>query len=120
MYIWQNDAWPHLSWREEALGPLLAEVNRLRGELFGRLAMTGIGQQDASMLDALTHEVADSAQIEGLSLNRDSVRSSLARHLGIEAAGLPHPDHYTDGVVQVLLDATQHYDAPLSAQHPWA
>lgn len=68
------------------------------------------------MLDSLTEEIVHSSEIEGESLNRDSVRSSVARQLGLEHDGLPKTDHYIEGVVQVMLDATQHFREPLTQE----
>lgn len=119
-YIWQKAEWPHLLWRTEELGSLLAEVNRLRGELMGRVTLFGFEEQNFSMLDVLTQEIVHSAKIEGEELKRDSVRSSLAIQLGLPSEGLPTPDHYTEGVVQVMMDAVQHYDAPVDAERLFA
>lgn len=119
-YIWQKAEWPHLSWRTEELGSLLAEVNRLRGELMGRVTLFGFEEQNLSMLDVLTQEIVHSAKIEGEELKRDSVRSSVAIQLGLPSEGLPIPDHYTEGVVQVMMDAVQHYDAPVDAERLFA
>jgi Fic family protein len=68
------------------------------------------------MLDALTADITKSSEIEGEILNVDQVRSSVARHLGIEIEGLPEADRYIDGVVQVMIDATQNYMQPLTAE----
>lgn len=119
-YIWQKAEWPHLLWRTEELGSLLAEVNRLRGELMGRVTLFGFEEQNLSMLDVLTQEIVHSAKIEGEDLKRDSVRSSVAIQLGLPSEGLPVPDHYTEGVVQVLMDAVQHYAAPVDAERLFA
>lgn len=116
MYIWQHDEWPHLTWDEGLLASLLSEVNVLRGKLLGRISMFGLDEQDQTALEALTQELVSSTKIEGEDLNRDSVRSSLARQLGLEYEGLPTPDHYTEGVVQVLLDAVQNCRAPLDSE----
>ncbi len=115
-YIWQQREWPWFRWDEARLIQKLADANRLRGELFGRLSMFGFHEQNASWLDALTQEIVLSSRIEGEELSRDSVRSSVARQLGLEYDGLPKIDHYVEGVVQVMLDATQHYDLPLDAE----
>ena len=115
-YLGQQKEWPKFSWDESRLVQKLAETNRLRGELFGRLSMFGFREQNDSWLDALTQEIVHSSQIEGEELNRDSVRSSVARQLGLEYDGLPKVDHYTEGVVQVMLDATQHYEQSLDAE----
>ncbi len=105
-----------MTWRNEAVSGLLAEVNLLRGKLLGRVSMFGFEEQNISMLESLTQEIVHSAKIEGEDLNRDSVRSSLAMHLGLPYEGLPVADHYTEGVVQVMMDAVTRYDAPVDAE----
>lgn len=116
LYLWQKNEWPNMYWRDDSLCKLLADVNRLRGQLFGRLEMLGMKEQDESMLNVLTQEIVFSSEIEGQILSRDSVRSSVARQLGLEHDGLPKEDHYIEGVVQVMLDATLHYSKPLDAE----
>lgn len=115
-YIWQQEGWPRMLWDNTRFSHVLAEVNMLRGKLLGRVSMLGFEQQNQSVLDSLTQEIVYSAQIEGEVLNRDSVRSSVARQLGLEYEGLPVSDHYTEGVVQVMMDAVQHYDMPLDTE----
>ena len=115
-YIWQQTDWPHMTWNNAIFSSILAEVNMLRGKLLGRVSMFGFEEQNLSMLDSVTQEIVHSAKIEGEDLNRDSVRSSVARQLGLEYEGLPVPDHYTEGVVQVMMDAVQHYSMPLDAE----
>lgn len=115
-YIWQQSDWPHMTWDGTYLFHTLAEVNMLRGKLLGRISMFGFEEQNKSLLDSLTQEIVHSAKIEGEDLNRDSVRSSVARQLGLEHEGLPVPDHYTEGVVQVMMDAVKHYSTPLDAE----
>ena len=68
--------------------------------------MFGFEEQGETVLDSMTMEIVNSAGIEGETLNHDSVRSSVARHLGLEYGGVTTPDHYTDGVVEVMIDAT--------------
>ena len=82
----------------------------------GVISMFGFQEQDDSMLDAMSQEIVHSAKIEGQILDHDSIRSSVARQLGLAYDGLPVPDHYTEGIVQVMIDATQHYDMPLDAE----
>ena len=115
-YIWQLEEWPHTTWKSESLSSILAEVNLLRGKLLGRVAMFGFEEQNHSILESLTQEIVHSAKIEGEELNRDSVRSSVAIQLGLPYEGLPIPDHYTEGVVQVMIDAVQRYNAPVNAE----
>lgn len=115
-YIWQNEEWPGMMWQDYVLSRLLAEVNVLRGQLNGRLMMLGLRQQTESMVEALTQEIVHSSEIEGEQLNRDSVRSSVARQLGLAYDGLPKEDHYIEGVVQVMLDATRNYNKQLTEE----
>ncbi len=115
-YIWQHDEWPRFEIDQSRVSNLLAEVNMLRGQLLGRLVMLGVQEQDDSILDVLTQEIITSSEIEGEILNRDSVRSSVARQLGLESAGLSRTDHYIEGVVQVMLDATNRFSEKLDAE----
>ena len=80
--------------------------------------MEGLGFdiQSRTSLDMITEDVIRSNEIEGILLNADKVRSSVARHLGISTEGLPEPDHYTEGVVQVMIDAVRHYSEELTQQ----
>lgn len=110
MYIWQHGEWPKMTWQEASFCTLLSEVNLLRGQLLGIVSMFGFKEKNEVLLHALTQEIVHSAKIEGQELSRDSVRSSVARQLGLEYIGLPASDHYTEGVVQVMFDATSRYD----------
>ena len=112
-YIWQQEQWPNMTWDNSTISKELAEVNLLRGKLLGRVSMFGFEDQNLSMLESLTQEIVHSAKIEGEELNRDSVRSSVAMQLGLKYEGLPIPDHYTEGVVQVMMDAVKLYAMPL-------
>ena len=115
-YIWQEEKWPHMEWKNEDFCTLLAEVHVLQGKLLGRISLFGLADQNESSLDSMTQEIVHSAQIEGEALNRDSIRSSIARQLGLPHEGLPTPDHYTEGVVQVMIDAVQHHDLTVNAE----
>ncbi len=115
-YIWQGEEWPDMTWDSSAIAGSLAEVNMLRGELLGRVSMFGFEEQNLSMLESMTQEIVHSAKIEGEDLSREGVRSSVAMQLGLCYEGLPTPDHYTEGVVQVMVDAVKQYDKPLDAE----
>lgn len=119
-YIWQQPNWPHLTVRYDELASILADVNMLRGQLMGRIAMFGFEEKNESLLEAMTSEIVHSSKIEGQELNRDSVRSSLASQLGLKYDGLPVTDHYVEGVVQVMLDATHNFMQPLTAERLFA
>ena len=112
-YIWQHDDWPNMTVDMQALAGLVAETNLLRGQLMGRVSMFGFEEQNTSMLETMTSEIVHSSKIEGQTLSADSVRSSLATQLGLKYDGLPPTDHYIEGVVQVMLDATHNFSRPL-------
>ena len=114
VWIWQYQQWPHFCWSNDSLINLLAEVHEHQGRLLGKMSTMGFETQAASSLESMTEDVLRSAEIEGMILNVANVRSSVARHLGLETAGLPQPDHYTEGVVQVLMDAVSNHDDMLT------
>jgi len=106
MYIWAADDWP--SWRYDlaTLSGLLADVSRSQGLLLGRLADVGGGLRNEASLAALTADVTKTSEIEGERLDAVSVRSSIARHLGVDIGALTPADRHVDGVVEMILDAT--------------
>lgn len=114
MYLHQREDWTNFRWDAEKLMPLLAGVRNLQGLLMGRMASLGFRQQEEATLEVLTLDILKSSAIEGELLNPDQVRSSVARRLGIEMAGLVYPSYYVDGVVEMMLDATQRYTLPLT------
>ncbi|BEG98887.1 Fic family protein [Bacteroides sedimenti] len=116
IYIWQQKEWPNFTWNYAKLSYKLGRVRSLQGQLVGKMSTLGFDLQNSAMLDALTADITTSSEIEGEILNSDQVRSSVARHLGIEIEGLPEVDRYVDGVVQVMIDATQKYMQPLTAE----
>ncbi|GMU59625.1 MAG: hypothetical protein AMXMBFR34_13880 [Myxococcaceae bacterium] len=117
MFIWERADWPDLTWSaEELLGPL-AHARHRQGHLLGRMAQLGFELQGAARVQAVTEEVVTSSSIEGEALDLGSVRSSVARRLGVKLAGLSHPaDQKTEGVVEMVLDATVHFGKPLTAE----
>lgn len=116
IYIWQHPDWPKLTWDAARLINLLSEVSNLEGRLKGIMSGLGFEIQNRASLDVMTEDVLRSCEIEGEILNADKVRSSIAKHLGIEAEGLPEPDHYTEGVVQIMLDAVRSRDKILTGE----
>ncbi len=114
-YIHQLAEWPHLQWDREALAEPLAQIRHRQGRLLGRMESLGFSLQKEAELRTLTLDVLKSSEIEGEILNPDQVRSSIARRLGLEAGGAEPADRYTEGVVEMMLDATQNFDKPLSA-----
>jgi Fic family protein len=116
MYIHQRDDWPHFTWDKEKLAGSLSGIHHRQGRLVGRMEGLGFPLQSEAMLQTLTLEVTKTSEIEGEILNTDQVRSSIARHLGMDIAGLVPSDRNVDGVVEMMLDATQNFQAALTAK----
>lgn len=115
-YIWQNEAWPNFVYDQSRVAPLLAQVHRAQGHLLGRMHDIGLDLRDQAAVRVLTEDVLKTSEIEGEKLNRDSVRSSIARRLGVDIGALAPADRQADGVVDMVLDATQRYDEPLTVE----
>ena len=94
----------------------MAAVRLRQGRLIGRIQALGFAQQEEAVLTTLTEDVLKSSEIEGEILDKDQVRSSIARRLGIEAAALPSADRNVEGVVEMMLDATQKFKDPLTPE----
>jgi Fic family protein len=116
IYIHQLSAWPNFTWDNDLIIGLLADVRYQQGKLFGIVKSLGFTDQNESLLANLSEEVVKTAEIEGQNLDNGQVRSSIARKLGLEIAGLVPSDRLVDGVVDVILDATQNYDKPISEE----
>lgn len=116
IYLWQRPDWPQWRFDAIALAAPLAQVHRAQGHLAGRMAELGLAQRDQATLQALTQEVVTTSAIEGEALNPDTVRSSIARRLGVDIGALAPADRHVDGVVDMVLDATQHHAQPLTAE----
>ena len=114
MFIHERDNWTAFKWDASALTAILERVNRKQGLLYGRLASLGFDSKLKAMAENLTYDVVYSSEIEGVRLNIDEVRSSIARKLGIENVKQTAPSHYVDSVVAVMLEAVNHYDQPLT------
>lgn len=106
--------WPKFQWKDSDLSTALAEVRHRQGRLLGRMESLGFQLREESVLRTLTEEVVKSSEIEGELLDRDQVRSSIARRMGMDVAGMVPADRNVDGVVEMLLDATQNYTKPLT------
>ncbi len=116
VYIHQHKNWPQLTWDKETLAYRAGQVRYLQGKLLGKMEGLGFKLREEAVLETLTQDVLRSSEIEGEFLNMEMVRSSVARQLGMHVPGLTRSDHYTDGVVEMMLDATQHYAKPLSKE----
>jgi len=108
-YIYEEKDWPKLSWSQERLAGLLAAVRHHQGRLIGRMEALGFSLRSEAVLQSLTEDVLKSSEIEGEKLDRDEVRSSIARRLGLDAGGLAPADRHVEGVVEMTLDATRLY-----------
>ena len=116
VYIWQASDWP--TWRFDlaALAQPLADVSRAQGLLMGRLADVGLALRDQASLSALTEDVIKTSAIEGEQLDLQSVRSSIARRLGVDIGALAPVDRHVEGVVEMVLDATANCHAPITRE----
>src|ERR1700675_4704196 len=115
-YIHQLPEWPHFQWDREALAEPLAQVRHRQGRLLGRMDSLGFSLQKEAELVTLPLDVLKSSEIEGEKLNADQVRSSVARRLGMDIAGSVPADRNVEGIVEMMLDATQNYARPLDAE----
>jgi len=115
-YIHERPDWPAFSWDDTALARSLAQVRHRQGRLLGRTEALGFEVRTEASLATLTNDVVKTSAIEGEILNPDEVRSSIARRLGIDAGGLPPAGRNVQGIVEIMLDATQKYGEPLTAE----
>jgi Fic family protein len=113
-YIHELSDWPHFKWDASKIAHELAAVRNRQGRLSGRMEELGFKLKTEANLEALTEEVTTSSEIEGEILNRDEVRSSLARRLGVDIGALTPAERNVEGVVEMMLDATAKYKAPLT------
>jgi Fic family protein len=116
VYIHQLNDWPRFHWDQEGLANELAAVRHRQGRLLGRMEALGFRLREEAVFDTLTQDVLKSSEIEGAILDVDQVRSSLARRLGLEIGALTPADRHVDGVVEMMLDATQKYQDPLTEE----
>ncbi|MEY4533844.1 MAG: hypothetical protein RLZZ246_162 [Planctomycetota bacterium] len=119
-YIHAKSGWPSFQWSADALSGALAAVRHRQGMLLGRMSALGLELRSQAALTVLTSEVVQSSAIEGEMLPSQEVRSSIARRLGLDAAGLPPATREVDGVVEMMLDATQRYAEPLTQDRLFA
>ena len=115
-YIYQSETWPHFTWNEREIQVVLGRVRHLQGKLLGQMSVLGFSEKEETILSTLTLDVLKSSEIEGEQLNYEQVRSSIARRLGIEYAGMVYSDRNVEGVVEMMLDATQNYNQSLDEE----
>ena len=115
-YIHERPEWPKLHWNSEALIGLLAEARHRQGRLLGHMRALGFGLQEEAVLRTLTEDIVKSSAIEGQELDPATVRSSIARRLGMDVGVLKPADRDVEGVVEMMLDASRNYDKPLTEE----
>jgi Fic family protein len=116
LYIYTLPGWPDFQWDQKKLAVPLAALRHRQGRLVGRMETLGFRLRAEATLQTLTLDVLKSSEIEGEILDREQVRSSIARRLGMDVGGLAPTDRNVEGVVEMILDATQNYSAPLTAE----
>ena len=114
MYIYQQKDWPNFTWNKDKLFQILSEISHRQGRIIGRMEGLGFSLKDEAVLQTMTLEILKSNEIEGEFLDADQVRSSIARQLGMDMAGLVPSDRNVEGVVEMMIDATQNFKAPLT------
>ncbi len=115
-YIYELPDWPQFIWDQKSLAQPLAAVRHQQGRLIGRMESLGFDLRQQAVLRTLTEDVVKSSEIEGETLDAEQVRSSIARRLCMDVGGLKQGDREVEGVVEMMLDATRHYDQPLTAE----
>ena len=113
-YIYEHTNWTDFSWQDKAINVVFGQVRHLQGKIIGQMNTLGFSAKEEVTLSTLTLDVVKSSEIEGELLNYDQVRSSIARRLGINTAGLVPSSRHIEGVVEMMLDATQRHPLPLT------
>ena len=114
MYIHEHKEWPSFSWDKELVGEKLNKVNKAVGYLMGRLSVIGFNDKMSAVVESISHDIIASSEIEGVELNNEQVRSSVARKLGVQLPNPTESSRYIDGVVEMALDATVNFNSPLT------
>ncbi|MEA2871629.1 MAG: hypothetical protein QOH67_1605 [Hyphomicrobiales bacterium] len=112
--------WPNFHWDRQLIANQLSAVRHRQGRLVGRMEALGFPVRNEAQLETLTQDVLKTSEIEGEILNADQVRSSIARRLGIDIGGLTPADRHVEGIVEMMLDATQKFTEPLTAERVFA
>lgn len=113
-YIYEFKHWTDFTWHDKAINVVFGEVRQMQGKIIGQMNALGFSAKEEATLTALTLDVVKSSEIEGEILNYQQVRSSIARRLGINTAGLVPSNRFIEGVVAMMLDATQRHSLPLT------
>lgn len=113
-YIYEHKNWTDFIWQDKEISSIFGEVRQMQGKIVGHMNALGFSAMEEASLKALTLDVVKSSEIEGELLNFDQVRSSIARRLGINTGGIVKSSRHIEGVVEMMLDATQRFDSPLT------
>jgi Fic family protein len=119
-YVHERKRWPDFRWDHARIAARLVDMTHRQGRLIGRMEGLGFQLRAEAVLNTLTEDVLKSSEIEGETLDRDQVRSSIARRLGLDIGGLVPSDRNVEGVVEMMLDATQRYAEPLTGRRLFA
>lgn len=112
--------WPRFHWNAETLAEPLASVRHRQGRVIGHMEALGFNLRQEAVLQTLTADVIESSEIEGEKLDAGQVRSSIARRLGMDIGGIKPADRHVEGAAEMMLDATRHYDYPLTEDRLFA
>jgi Fic family protein len=116
VYLYNNPNWPLFEWNSEKLLPLLSIVRNRQGKLIGKMGTLGFDLRNEANLEMLTQEIIKSTEIEGEVLEKEQVRSSIARRLGLDISGLVYSERHVDGIVDLMIDATKNFDKDLNKE----
>lgn len=116
VFIHQLPRWPLFTWDQAGINIVLADVRHQQGKLLGKMEQLGFALKAEATLENLTLDIVKSSEIEGELLDADQVRSSIAKRLGIEMGGVISTDRHVEGIVEMMMDATQHFDRLLTAE----
>jgi Fic family protein len=116
MYIYEHENWPDFTWKNDPLVSLLGKVRNLQGKIIGRMETLGFELKREANLETLTQDILKTSEIEGEFLSVEQVRSSIARHLGMNIPGLVPSERDIDGIVEMMLDATEKFNDPLTEE----
>lgn len=114
LYVYEHPDWPRLHWKSDSLIETLATVRFQQGRLIGQMDALGFDLRQEAVFETLTEDVLKTSDIEGERLDAEQVRSSVARHLGLDIGGLRHADRKVEGIVVMMLDATGRYEQSLT------
>jgi Fic family protein len=113
-YIYKHYDWPNFTWDQKTILKVLPEIRHVQGKVFGKMSAMGFSLQSEAVLETLSLDIIKSSEIEGEILNAQSVRSSIAKRLGIDVGGTYTYDRNIEGFTDIMIDATQKFDQPLS------